>query len=120
MQYRKNPWICIGQSGNNQGSHWLLNICTGCRIKRRKFNPLTTTSHIIPQVHDISDEDNQKPALDFYERHGNPIRDARLAYTTITSHSTDIKEVDEIGVINAGVWRTCLTGLILKHTVDVV
>ena len=41
-QYRIEPAICLGQTGNLQGSYWFLNLCTGRRIK-----PLSPCQHAL-------------------------------------------------------------------------
>ena len=100
MQYRTEPYIFLGTTGNIQVSHWFLNLRTGRRIKRHKFTPLPDPPHSIARVHEIPDEDNQNPALDLCDCYRNPIEDASLANITITAHDSDISRVGGIGFKN--------------------
>ena len=67
------PAICIGSTVNLQGYYWFLNLRTGWHIKQCTFNPLSIPTQCIYSVHVIADADNHNPALDFFERLGNPI-----------------------------------------------
>ena len=72
-QSRTEPAICLGPTGNLQGSYWLLNLRTGCHIKRRTFTPIPVPMRIIDRVHALADNDDQNPALILFDRLGNPI-----------------------------------------------
>ena len=72
-------------------------------MKRRTFTPLPAPPHIISRVHELSDEDNQNPALNFCDRNGNAIDNASLSNPNISVHDSDIAGVNEISVNNSGV-----------------
>ena len=72
-QSRTEPAICLIPTGNLQGSHWLINLRTRRRIKQRTFTPLPVLTCIIDRVHALTDAEVQNPALDFFDRLGNPI-----------------------------------------------
>ena len=72
---RTEPAICLGPTGNLQGSYWFLNLHTGRRIKRRKFTPLAVPTRVIDRVHELSEADDRNPAIDFFDHLGNPIED---------------------------------------------
>ena len=100
IKYRTKPCIWLGPNGNIQVPHWFLNLRTGHHIKRFTLTPLPAPPHTISRVNELSHEENRNPYLDLCDRHGNPIKDAYLTNTTITSHDTETKGVYEIGVDN--------------------
>ena len=75
---------------------------TGRCIKRRNFTPLPAPPQIIAQFHYIADEDNQIPALNFYDWHGNNIEDDSLKNNTTIDNKSMITGVYEIYVKNTG------------------
>ena len=105
IQSRTDPCIWLGPTGNIQVSHWFLNLRNGISIKRRKSTPFHDPPHIINWVHDLADENNKKPALDFFYRHGNLIEDTYLADLAITERDVEISGVDEIGITSVGVYQ---------------
>ena len=75
MNTRAEPSICLGPTGNIQGTYFFLHLRTGRRVKRRAFTPLPMLPHIIERVHQLADADKQNPALDFLDRNGNDFQD---------------------------------------------
>ena len=73
MQYSTERFICLGPTGNIQGSHWFLNLRTERRINQRTLTSITAPPYIITGVYDIADEDNQKIALNFCDSQENLI-----------------------------------------------
>ena len=57
-QSHTEPAICLGPTGNLQGSYWLLNLCTGRHIKQCTFTPIPVLTRIIDRVHTLADTDN--------------------------------------------------------------
>jgi hypothetical protein len=50
MQSRALPTICLGPTGNFQGSYHFLNLLTGLVIKRRAFFELPAPQSVIDRV----------------------------------------------------------------------
>ena len=65
--------ICLGPTGNLQGSYCFLNLHIWRRIKRSTFTPLPVPTHVIICVHALANDDDQNPALDLFDRLVNPI-----------------------------------------------
>ena len=72
-QSHTEPAICLGTTGNLQGSYWFLNLCEVRHIKRCTFTPIPVPTSIIEHIHALANADDQNPALDFFDRLGNPI-----------------------------------------------
>ena len=98
IQYRTNTCICLVPTGNIQGSYWFLNLCTSRQINSHKFTPLPVPTHIIYRVHELTDEGNQKPALGFYDIHGNPIKYYSIYNPVAIDNNYEISGVDEIDI----------------------
>ena len=96
-----NSCICLGSTGNIQESHWLLNLCTERHFKGCTFTPLPAPPYTIARVHELADENNQKPALDFCNHRDNLIENSSLADPTITGNDSKIAVLDIIGFNNA-------------------
>ena len=56
----------------------------------RMFTLLPDPPHIIYRVYEISDKENQNPALDFCDPHRNPIKYASLNYPTTIDNDANI------------------------------
>ena len=65
--------ICLGPTGNLQGSYKFLNLRTGQKITRRDFTPLPMPDEIIERVNELGKADRQPQLMTFYDRHGRPI-----------------------------------------------
>ena len=57
-QSRTEPDICIGPTGNLQGSHWFLKLRTRRRIKQRTITPIPIPARVIDRVHALANADN--------------------------------------------------------------
>ena len=73
MQSRTNPCIFFGQTGNIQGSHWLIHLRISLRIKHHKSTSIPAPPHIISQVYELVDDVNQNPDPEFCDCQGNKI-----------------------------------------------
>ena len=60
------PAICLGPTGNLQGSYWFLNLSTGRHIKQRTFNPIYVPMHVTNPIYGLADADEQNPPLDLF------------------------------------------------------
>lgn len=70
MQRRTHPAICMGPTGNLQGSYKFFSLESGQRIIRRNFTELPTTDSIRKQVEKMAQAENRSPGLSFTNRHG--------------------------------------------------
>ena len=53
MKERTVGAICLGPTGNREGSHWFMNLATGARIRRSRWTPLpmpTEVKHRVSQL----------------------------------------------------------------------
>ena len=88
--------ISLGPTGYIQCSHWFLNLLTGRRIKQCIFTPLPVPTHVIDRVHALTDADNHNPALDLFDRLGNPIPYIDTPNDNNEYNAKDIAEVEEL------------------------
>lgn len=66
------PTICLGPTGNIQGTHSFLNLSTGLVIKRRHFTELPLPDSVIKRVETLADKSNVSSNLVFANRHKIP------------------------------------------------
>ena len=74
--------ICLGPTGNLQGSYKFMSLRTGKLITRRKFTPLPMPQDVVDRVDTLGKADKQRELLTFYDRHGRPIGDMADYETT--------------------------------------
>jgi hypothetical protein len=60
--------ICLGPTGNIQGSYKFLNLRTGKRITRRRWTQLLMPQEVIDRVDQLGRADGQPELLTFYDR----------------------------------------------------
>jgi hypothetical protein len=91
--------ICLGPTGNIQGSYKFLNLRTGKRITRRRWNSLPMPQQVIDRVNELGKADGLPELLTFYDRKGRLIGDSE---TSGVSDSTDttIPPDDGLGDLN--------------------
>ena len=75
MQARTVGAICLGPTGNAQGSYKFLNLRTGKLIKRRKWTELPMPDEVIKRVNQLGKADGMPELLTFYDRKGEQIGD---------------------------------------------
>jgi hypothetical protein len=63
--------ICLGPTGNIQGSYKFLNLRTGKRITRRSWTLLPMPQEVIDCVNQLGRTDGQPKLLTFYDRKGH-------------------------------------------------
>ena len=66
------PAICLGPTGNIQGTYSLLNLTTGLVIKRRRFTELPAHDLVIKRVATLAQKKGVSPNLVFADRHQIP------------------------------------------------
>ena len=62
--------ICLGPTGNSQGSYKFLNLRTGRPLTRRNWTPLPMPKEVIDRVDQLGRSDGQPELLTFYDRKG--------------------------------------------------
>ena len=72
MEPRTNWAICLGPTGNMQGSYKFLSLNTGKKIVKRNFTemPITETESVIKRVNEMGRKDNLQKGLSFKNRNG--------------------------------------------------
>ena len=68
MKSRAIPTICLGPTGNFQGTYNFLNLLSGLVIKRRSFDELPAPQSIINRVHNLADKSGVSTDLIFANR----------------------------------------------------
>ena len=58
MEPRTNWSICLGPTGNMQGSYKFLSLTTGKKIVRRNFTEMPVTESIIKRLNEMGAKDN--------------------------------------------------------------
>jgi len=66
------PDICLGPTGNIQGTYSFLNLSTGLVIKRRWFTELPAPDSVIKRVATLAEKSNVSSNLVFANRHKIP------------------------------------------------
>jgi Reverse transcriptase (RNA-dependent DNA polymerase) len=67
--------ICLGPTGNLQGSYKFLNLRTGKRITRRSWTHLPMPQEVIDRVNELGKAQGQPELLSFFDRKGRMIGD---------------------------------------------
>ena len=60
--------ICLGPTGNSQGTYNFMNLATGMKIKRRKWTELPVSDWVIKRVNDLGKKDKNEKELTFRNR----------------------------------------------------
>ena len=70
MEPRTKWAICLGPTGNMQGSYKFMSLSTGKKIVRRKFTEMPITESVIRQVDKWAKKDRAQSGLTFLNRNG--------------------------------------------------
>ena len=70
MEPRTKWAICLGPTGNMQGSYKFMSLTTGKKIVRRKFTEMPITESVIRQVDKWAQKDRAQNGLTFLNRNG--------------------------------------------------
>jgi len=71
MKSRGLPAICLGPTGNIQGTYSFLNLSTGLVIKRRRFVELPAPDSVIQRVNTLASNSGVSSTLVFADRNKN-------------------------------------------------
>ena len=72
MKSRGIPAICLGPTGNLQGTYSFLNLATGLVIKRCHFTELPAPDSVIKRVTSLAGNNGISPSLVFMDHHKKP------------------------------------------------
>lgn len=86
--------ICLGPTGNIQGSYRFLNLQTGKTINRRSWTHLPMPQEVIDRVNELGKADSQAELLTFQDKQGREIGD------TIQTLNPDLNPEEEDQEIN--------------------
>jgi hypothetical protein len=79
MQAHSLGAICLGPTGNFQGSYKFLNLHTGQRITCRKWTDLRPMpQEVIKRVNELGKANGQPELLTFYDRKGRLISETEI------------------------------------------
>ena len=70
MEPRTKWGICLGPTGNMQGSYKFLSLSTGKKVTRRKFTEMPMTDNVIKMVDSLGKKERCKKGLSFKNRKG--------------------------------------------------
>ena len=97
--------ICLGPTGNTQGTYKFLNLSTGRRIYRRKWTELPAPDWVIKRVNELGKKDKMEQLWVFRNRNKEPIADEDTDNNTIDDGiiASDITEEAQQQLIDEGV-----------------
>jgi hypothetical protein len=72
MKTRGMPSICLGPTGNRQGTYHFLSLTTGLVTKRRHFDEMPAPESVISRVNSLSSSSSVSSTLVFADRHRIP------------------------------------------------
>ena len=75
MTERTMGAICLGPTGNSQGSHWFMSLVAGAKIVRTKWTNMPMPREVIQRVNQLGRAQNMPRSLTFADRHGHEIKD---------------------------------------------
>ncbi len=70
LEPRTNWAICMGPTGNLQGSYKFLSLATGKKVTRRKFTEMPVTDAVMKQVEEMAVKDGAIKGINFKDRKG--------------------------------------------------
>jgi hypothetical protein len=75
MAKRTRAVICLGPTGNFQGSYKMMCITTRRKVTRKQFKELPMPDSVVKRIEEITSKEKQDKVLVFTDRHPNPIGD---------------------------------------------
>ena len=76
MRPRTIGAICLGPSGNEQGTHYFYSLVTGRVISRPNFTEIPMPADVVQRISDIGRTQAMPPTLTFGNRFGHELHDA--------------------------------------------
>ena len=68
MSPRTMGAICLGPTGNNQGSHWFMSLTSGAKIIRNKWTELPTPTDVVHRVNQMGKKQGMPPSVAYDHR----------------------------------------------------
>ena len=75
MNKRTMGAICLGPTGNQQGSHWFLSLATGARVSCRRWTQLPRPREVIHRINELGKQQRMPLTITFGDCHGREIED---------------------------------------------
>jgi hypothetical protein len=75
MAQRTRAVICLGPTGNFQGSYKMMCIQTGRKVTRKQFKEIPMPDSVIKRIEAIASKEKENKVLVFTDRDANPIGD---------------------------------------------
>ena len=69
---RSTPSMCLGPTGNFQGTYKFFNLLTGDVIKRRNFTVLPYPNRMIKKINEWGAKNKLEAKLTFHDRNNKP------------------------------------------------
>lgn len=90
MSERTIGAINLGPTGNQQGSHWFLNLSTGKRMSRTRWTRLPMPQDAIDRVNHLGRHQGMPTRMTFANRQGRELEDASPNSTRIQMTTTRV------------------------------
>ena len=97
-QPRTTGAICLGPTGNDQGSYNFLSLNIDAMIKRRKFKELPMLSRVICRVHYLGRKTKSPDGITFHDRSRVIIGDNDAADDNIATTGVETDNEDDLNV----------------------
>jgi hypothetical protein len=75
MEARTVSAICLGPTGNEQGSHYFMSLGTGRRLTQNQWTELPMPNDAIARVNELGRRQGMPKTLNFADRYGHKISD---------------------------------------------
>ncbi|MCE2996668.1 MAG: hypothetical protein LW863_13795 [Flammeovirgaceae bacterium] len=85
--------ICLGPTGNAQGSHYFFSLSTGRILTRTRFTELPMPADVIDRVSNIGRQQGMPKSLTFADRFGHEFTD--LPHEIDDAHDSDYETSDD-------------------------
>eukprot|EP00957_Ditylum_brightwellii_P186984 14240213-Ditylum_brightwellii.AAC.1 len=95
--------VCLGPTGNSQGSHWFMTLNSGAKITRRVWTELPMPARVITRINNIGRSQQMASTITYANRRGEEIVDtihdyrSKIDDTKIddSTYATDSSNKDE-------------------------
>ena len=76
MNERTTGGICLGPTGNDQGTHYFISLATGERINGTNWTTMPMPEEVVRRINEMGKNQGFPKTLTFADRHGNEIMDS--------------------------------------------
>jgi hypothetical protein len=99
MAQRTRSVICLGPTGNFQGSYKMMCLTTRRKIAQKKFQELPMPTSVIKRIEAKANKEQQQNTLVFTDRNANPIEDNDVS-TGVDNNEDDNDNYDGVNTNN--------------------